>query len=452
MVVSKIIITRLCIVVALLLWVFLVVYPSFPGHPTRDTLTQIAQVHNHCINNWKPALYAYLLMLGESLAANGGVKFGYVVQCGVFGLGYCLIVLSLCKKSMKYMALLLLLPFFGAKGCVMTEVGNDAMAAACYVAFIGLIMYRRTMTVKCMRLSLLIVAFSILWYGMCMRHNSAFCVAVLLAWAIKDMTGSSKRVVAASITCTICFYILYFTIIELSHVEKSYPLKSAIADDLINISILNGTWDEFCVKKQKEQHIAYPPPNIVANLTPEVANFHPCGLNVYGFIEDAKQREADYEEYKRAWISCVKRNPLKYMVLKAYFFQQYLMAGRSIPIIDSYVKQKFKGTEIQYEGFHRHWHTWCSSAYAFCGFIPMISYMTLFYFLFQIYVRNKKYDIFVYDSIYILSANLMYTLTFSIFTLSSTEMRYYIINSTLSLIALSIIFISLKRFKIEAQS
>lgn len=443
MAVRKTVITRLCIVVALLLWVFLVVYPSFPGHPTGDTLSQIAQVHNHCINNWKPALYAYLLAIGEHICEGGGVKLGYALQCGFFGMGFALIVLSLSKKTSWSLLLLLLLPIFGTKGCAITTVGNDAMAAACYVAFIGLIMCSRTIGNNPLRICILITAFLLLWYGLIMRHNAVFCVSVLLVWAYRSLSYSVKRTINLSFITIVWFYFLNFIILGICHVEKSYPLKSPFSDDIVNISILNGKWDDFCIEKQRESKSLLPAPHEVAELSADVCNFFPSGLSPYGHIKDAEQRRIDYEQYESAWFRVVSDNPVEYLTIKAFFFQQFLMAGRSLPFANAYIKWKYPHVRILHDGLFDDWRQWCGYYFAINAFIPMLSYIVLLFMMYRVVLRQEKFNSTVYDSLFILAANVMYMLTFTIFTLSATEERYYIVTSSLSLIGLALLILGL---------
>lgn len=375
-----------CIVAALLLWGALVVCPEFPGAPTNDTLNQLEQVHNNCINNWKPALYAYLLMLGEYMFPAGGIKLGYLAQCSLFAVGFGLIVLSLCRVSLKYLLLLSLLPFFGAKGCMLTAVGNDAMAASCYVTFIGCVMISRVVGSKFWRVAVLIAGIAILWYGMAMRHNSIFAVAVLLAWSFWSLSHTLKRALCLSIATVSFFLILNFSVLNICHVEKAYPLKSPFASDLVNISILKGEWDSFCIDKQKRANHMLEAPNKVAKIAPDVCNFYQSGLLPYENIKDPVEREHDYEEYKEAWVRCITDNPLKYITLKVYFFHQFLMAGRSIPQLDACIEAAYPGARVMNNMTCGAWSYWCNRLFAFNALLPLVSYLALLFMLYKIAV------------------------------------------------------------------
>lgn len=438
-----------CIAAALLLWGMLVVAPAFPGKPTGDTMAQLAQVHSHCIDNWKPALYAYLLMLGENIAAGGGVKLAYLLQCCLFGLGLGLIVLSLCRESIKFLILLLLLPFFGNKGCMITTVGNDAMAASCYLSFVGCIMFFRTTSDKFWRVVALIAGIVLLWYGMVMRHNSIFCVTALLAWFFWSISYPFKKAVCLSAICALCFLVLNFSIMHVCQVEKSYPLKSAFSDDLVNISILNGEWDTFCIEKQKESDISLAAPHEAAELAADVCNFYPSGLSPYEKIKDPNEREIDYERYKVAWIRCVTGNLPQYFTLKAYFFHQFLMAGRSVPFVNAYIQKEFPHVKIKGGNWYRHWRQWIGVLFIFNALIPMISYAAFLFMLYKVVVKKDEYNKLVYDSLFILAANCLYTAPFSIFTLSVTEERYYIITSSLSLIGVSLLVMGMIKTRVD---
>lgn len=434
-------------------WLVYTMVMLFPGSPTNDSLGQLLQVQTGCIDNWKPALYAYLLQFGEWLFPGSSLSFAFVVQIIFFAGGFFLVILHLGRKRRIFYLLSPIVFCMAQKGVSVVEVGNDAMAAACYMVFVGSVLNLRDMANSCLKWSLFSISLMVLGYGMILRHNAVFAVLVLLCWAFFSLTGSRKKAVAAALASVVFFFAVNALVLDVfAKVEKSYPLKSPFADDLVNISILNNTWDEFCVSRQQEQSMLLGKPAEVCKLCADVCNFYPSGLNPYGRIVSPDERREDYEQYRKAWLRAVKESPKQYVFLKAYFFQQFLLAGRSLPWVEDIVQTCYPHVTTTVRGVCRDWTSWVNRLVLFNAVLPFAVYGLLIVSLLVRVWKRIPFTQGMTDVVCLSLSAVCYTGTFVIFTLSSSEERYYIIPASMALVTLLLFFAERVVHKFDAKT
>lgn len=420
-----------------LLWLVYVFWCLYPGHPTGDSMAQLLQVQQGCVNNWKPALYAYLLGFSDWLFPGAAVPCAFVLQVLLFALGFFLLFFYLGRKNSLFYLLSPLVFCMGEKGISVVEVGNDAVAAGCYMVFIAAFLHLRELRNRRCKIVLFAISLAVLGFGMIMRHNAVFAVLVLLCWAFFSLTRSWKKSLLAAVVSVFVFFAVNAVILDgIAKVEKSYPLKSPFADDLVNISLLENRWDDFCVLKQMKQGVLLPAPAGVCRLCADVCNFYPSGLDPYSRIADDVKRREDYAEYQDAWLRAVRRSPEKYVFLKAYFFHQFLLAGRSLPWVEDYVLSCYPHVTTTASLYCRGWSSFCNSLFLFNALLPLAVYLMVCGLLVRRVVTKVPFSPAMLDTVLVSLSVSFYTGTFVIFTLSTTEERYYVVPALMSFVSL----------------
>lgn len=139
-------------------------------------------------------------------------------------------------------------------------VGNDEMAAGCYLLYIA----------------------GMLAYGLALRHNALPAVFVLACWCMWKI-GVQKKWTFVSAGVGLVLVSLALNSLLTYHVlraEASYPLRSPLVDDIVNLSILEGKWHPV-VKEFHEGALELPHERCV--FAPESGNWN-SPMNPYAFV------------------------------------------------------------------------------------------------------------------------------------------------------------------------
>lgn len=432
-----------CVATCLIVWLVFVFALSYPGLPTNDTISQLQQAIEGDIDNWKPALYAYILKLCNIVCGERVLGAAFILQVVLFGLGYALIVWSFAKKSKAFLWAMPFIFFCNSKGINITEIGNDALCASCFMMYFGLIFAYRLITSKVIKFSCIISAIICLYVGFVMRHNSFPAVIVMATCALIPFCKSLARSITCGVLLSISFLVLNLLIVNLIfQCRATYPMRFVYAADMINISILNNEWENFCQQEQLHTNEKYPSPSSYCLLRADVCNFYPTGLNPFFKKADSETLKYINDRYFEGWCQAVINNPEKYLLLKTYFFHQFLLAGRSLPIVEAWISHQFPHVSTYGDTICHDWRAWCNRLFLFNSLIPLIGYALLVIFLILAYLKKIILKEESRDALFIIGTAASYLVTFSIFTLSSTEFRFYIITSCLSLIGVLLLLIS----------
>lgn len=432
------------IVLVASLWLAYMIMVNYPGIATTDTIRQLNEGVSGCYTNWKPTLYSWLLGAFERGVSCGGVAAAFVLQLVFFALAVSGITWYYVRRNIRYVLLILVLPlFFTVKGMLITSVGNDEMAAACYLFFIAAVLLvvdlRRNQRV--LRWLVIGGAFVVLGYGLLMRHNALPAVMVLVCWAFWRL--GIRKIWHYVLGCLFFAVSVYtFNGIMSYHVlkaEPSYPLRSPLVDDVVNLSILDGHWHSVVHEFYKE---SLQPPYVRCVYAPESGNWN-SPINPYLLHSDIEQRRRDYELLKVAWWEMVRQHPERYLLTKAFFFHQFLLEGRVVPWLCEALRNAYPHIRIHMEEESSSWRAWVNREFVVMSCIPLMCYVLVISCLF----RNVRQWVCAMpertDALMFMLVAFMYTGTFVFMVLSATEQRYYVIRASLCCVGAALLFLSM---------
>lgn len=123
-------------------------------------------------------------------------------------------------------------------------VGNDEMAAGCYLLYIaGMLTAVDTRQERLfLRRGIVFSSLLVLAYGLALRHNAMPAVFVLACWGMWKI-GVQKKWTFVSAGVGLVLVSLALNSLLTYHVlraEASNPLRSPLVDDIVNLSILEG--------------------------------------------------------------------------------------------------------------------------------------------------------------------------------------------------------------------
>lgn len=434
----------ICVAACLIVWLTCVIAISYPGKPTNDTIAQLQQAVVGNIDNWKPALYAYILKILNIIFGERCLGSAFILQTILFGLGYALIVWNYAKRNSVFLWAMPLIFAFNAKCINITHIGNDALCAACFIMYIGLVLTARRFVGKKYYYLLIICSSIALFVGFTMRHNSFPAVLVLCMFTFMPICRNVIK--SAMYSCLACIVLLGFNVALnncVFKVKATYPLRFAYAVDMVNISILNNEWEPFCKAEQEKQGKELPLPATYCMLRADVCNFYETGLEPYKKNEESQTLKKINDAYFMGWQETVLNHPKEYLFLKAYFFHQFLLSGRSLPFIESWISKNYPHVSTYGDTICHDWRAWCNHLLVFNSIIPMAGYISLIFVMYLAYRKKSMHSTESKDALYMLGAAAAYTSTFSVFTLSSSEFRFYIVTSSLSFIGFLLLVIPL---------
>lgn len=433
-------------------WLLGMFYLHFPGDATRDTYAQLAQGVSGEYTNWKPALYSWFLGRAEALVEGKGIAVAFVCQIVGFGIGCLGIAWYYAHKNKIFASLILCLPlFFTAKCMGIATVGNDAAAAACYVLFFAGVLTSKLYVKN--RLFFIVFSILILMVGLHLRHNSIFAVFVILLWFTGKVGVNSwgKRCLVSFLMIVLMFFSNKAIIDYGLKSQKTYPLKFGFAADLINLSILDGKWNDTCASFAKKE---YPLPHHLSPLRPCVPNVD-APINPYIIYKDEEKDFLEYEKLKQGWIKEVANNPMRYLVMKCVFFEQYLFAGMHIPGLGDIVRCYYPHVSLQSEGDSKRWSTWVNRRQMGYVYIPLIVYSSLFVVggLSCINPRFRRKvaqsSEMIKDAFSMGAVAMVYTFTMFPVVFSASESRFYIVRASLCSLSFSLLLIALLSVYLE---
>lgn len=418
---------------------------DFPGEAALDTLGQYALLQQGIYQNWKPALYEFQLSVGEKIWPGQGIGLAYIAQIIAMGVGCALIFTHYVRHHVLYALGILMLPLLcvGMIQCIKYVV-NDCMAAACYVLYIGVVLSASDCRGKKVKLLLTVLGIGLLFYGFVLRHNSVFAVIVLAFWGVnkllRHVSFAKKGVI--SIVSVLLFALVNSVVTNvLLQCEKTYPLKSPLADDVINICVLGNQWEpiflqHYDVKGVEPKEITF---------MPEAGHRNPIISGVYQ-SPDVKEREEDFRTLSRVWLETVTNHPLRYLGIKVFFFHQYLMAARIIPWVGDWMQARYPHAEISLYNHCRMRFFWMNRQFAALVVVPLIVYGVVAWVGISWLFRRRKCLAALSetekDALCIGFAAMMYTASYFFFVTSVSEFRYYCPRLFLAGISASLLGIS----------
>lgn len=423
--------TKACIAIGLV-WCVAVAWMVsmlllFPGTAAPDTQGQYNLMMEGIYRNWKPALYEFQLAVGEKLWPGQGLGLAYVAQILAVGTGFAFTFSHYAKRHVLYAAGIFFLPVF----CVNVvlpfySIINDNMAAGCYVLYIGAILTAADSKRKAVRSTLLLLSLFILFYGFVLRHNSALMMIVLTYWGISKFFPISRlKKLFISMGAIALFCVINTLAIDfLFKCEKSYPLSSPMADDVINISVLRNKWDPVFTQHYDTKGIE--PKEI--SLAAEAGHWNPVIKGTYQ-DPDFEKRTADFRTLKDVWMETVGKHPCEYVVVKAFLFHQFVLAARSLSCVGDWLLAKYPHVHIAFYDLRLRPSFWLCRQFVALVVIPLIVYGVVAVAGVSVVLRRFKWlgslSGIEKDALYIGFAGMMYTASFLLLVLSISEFRYY---------------------------
>lgn len=424
------------ILIVFLGWFVYSCYQCTPAAPNPDSTWQMKQALLGQYNNWKPAIHSWIFGRLEWLFPGDGFNATIILQLLLLGGSVSLISLYYARQNYKYATLILTLPlFFNTKCLILNSTYNDVLAAGLYLAYIAALLWSGTIKQRPVKILSVMGAFLILALGMALRHNSIPMVVLLATWGAWRLGIRLTR----AILIALCFFVIagitnHIVTYRVLEAEPSYPLKSPLADDLVNLSILNGKWSEYCLKQGAD---TLPPPHECYMLCPQVANAGKP-IDPFTISPDLQERKQVYDEMLAAWKKQVSEQPLSYIALKAFFYHQHLLEGRCLPIVCKAFRKTYPHVRIHMEAESLHYKAWVNRQFIVMSLIPLCCFGLVIVLPIWLRIRNISFTSLPQiqqDAFAMMSAALIYCSTFLPFVLAATELRYYIIRATLCALA-----------------
>lgn len=429
------------IILVAIAWLVYMVTVNYPGTPTNDTLRQLREGMCGVYTNWKPTLYSWQLGQLERWFPNQGIGGAYILQILGFAVAVAAIAWHYMREHVVYALLVSVLPlFFTVKGMHVTTVGNDEQAAVCYLLFIAAILHVSTMRRGMWRNLLLLAAWLCLGYGLTLRHNAMPAVLALAGWGWwKSGMKSWWRIACVSAGFLVAMLLVNFGVsYYVLKAEPSYPLRSPLTDDIVNLSILEGKWHPVV---EKFDNPGLKPPHVQCIYAPESGNWN-SPINPYVLYPSVNDRLRDYELLKSAWWEMVSEHPGRYLVTKFFFFHQFLLEGRCIPWLCEALRAEYPHITIHMEEESRNWRAWVNREFIVMSVIPLSCYALLLLCCLRCVRRWIADNSVRMDAMVFIAVAFLYTSSFILLVLSATEQRYYIIRASICCVAAALLFIS----------
>ena len=435
------------IVLIALLWLGCRLWLDFPGLPTTDTIRQLNEGLSGCYTNWKPTLYSWQLEALNRVFPGNGVTACYVIQTLGFALSVAGIAWYYARRNRRYALLVLVLPlFFTVKGMLVSTVGNDEQAAACYLLYIAGVLHASDVPQerRVLRWWITGASFIILGYGLVLRHNAIPAVFVLSCWGGWKL---GVRKIWYCVLGALAFLAVSHTVngvlsYRVLKAEASYPLRSPLVDDVVNLSILDGEWHPIVYEFEDRENLE--PPYKRCIYAPETGNWN-SPINPYTLYPDVALRKRDYEMLKQAWWDMVTRHPERYLLTKAFFFHQFLLEGRVIPLLCEKLRESYPHITIHMEKESADWRAWVNREFLVMSCIPLGAYLLVL----ACCSRRVRQMVCAFperlDSLFFMLVAFLYTGSFFFLVLSATEQRYYVIRASLCCVGVGLFVLSLVR-------
>ncbi|MBO5684251.1 MAG: hypothetical protein J6R92_04820 [Akkermansia sp.] len=422
-------------------WAVVTVSLYYPGVWTNDTLRQTSEALSGSYNNWKPTLHTWLLGVLERSITGHGIGISFVIQIIAFAVSVMAIAQYYMQRCKYYALLVLILPLFFTETCMLvTTVGNDELAASCYLLYIAGVLWATKHENKAQRYVLLCLVWGILGFGMVLRHNAIPCVALLAAWGVWKcgIRGCVRIGAFSSLYVIVALLANCFLTYVVLKAEASYPLRFPLAADYVNLSIMEGKWLPLAAHDKSKMQKA---PHECVMLAADCVNRY-SPIDPYIMYEDENKRVRDYTLLKEAWINAVLSHPERYCCIKLFFFHQFLLQGRCVPWLCEAIRGKYPHVQIFMEKQSRDWRAWVNRGFLVMSIIPLSCYVLLFVACIKarLWLLQSEARL---DAAVFMAVALVYTSSFLLLVLSATEFRFYIIRSTLCCVGGGLILLSM---------
>lgn len=356
-------------------WFFCMLLSSYPGVATNDSMRQLQEGISGVYTNWKPAIYSWQLGALERLCPEYGLGLAYTIQMLGFAVAVAAMALYYTRHHPAYALLVLVLPAFFTQKCMLvTTVGNDEMAAVCYLLFIACVLFASECP-RGWRRGLILLGWVLLGYGLALRHNALPAVLLLACWGgWKLGIRGWGKIIGTSVAGVVFAMLLNtFAVYHCLKAEPSYPLRSPLVDDIVNLSILEGEWHPV-VREFNPERLEAPHEQCI--FAPESGNWN-APINPYTLYPEVEKRRRDYELLKSAWWDMVSAHPQRYLVTKLFFFHQFLLEGRCVPWLCEQLRKDYPHIRIHMEQESRDWRAWVNRGFLSMGAVPLVCYAFL---------------------------------------------------------------------------
>ncbi len=419
-------------------WLFISLY-FVDARPSNDTAFQLGQVLEGVYIDWKPPLYSWLLLqcyhLGGS-AANV-YELAYFLQLFFLGAGVCLITHYLAKYRRIFLLLPFCLLFLLPQLSRINIVGNDAFFIAMIFMGIGSFLLGYQSRSKTKYLLALLCTWLCLFIAFVCRLNSLPAILFL----IFSLSLMSHCKIGKSIIISICVLLSFVVMQKSAHhalgVEKSYPSNYFYASDMLSIALFKNEWLAIHQQKIKEEKLSFSPTPQNIGYAPDSINFYTTPINPY-----IKRTDTAYsQQLKEGWIDAIKKHPKEFLIARLYAGQQLVLAGRSLPFINDWIKQEYPHMTILQDKEHRNWRNYLAPSFFFFSLSNLLLASLCIIFIPLYFLKKEKWEMTppLQISLIIALTGLFYLATFIPLTASSTEIRYFLPHSSCSLLALSIL-------------
>lgn len=281
-----------------MLWLVYMIGVHCPGVPTYDTVCQLREALSGEYNNRKPALYSYQLALLSKLVPGEEIGCSFILELLCFAAAVAIIAHHYSRIGLQYALQVAVLPlFFTAKRMLVTTVGNDEQVSACYLLYIAMLLSASLLAEGKWRVVMVVAAWMILGCGLVLLHNAFPAVFLLSCWGVWRLGMRNRWRVALASICApgVTFGTSSCWSYYVLESEPSDPLRSHLADDIVNISILQGECHSLMSDPpQKDIHQKVPPPVGACVFFPQ-SGFAYSPLRPIYLYPEISQRLRDYE-------------------------------------------------------------------------------------------------------------------------------------------------------------
>ncbi len=415
-------------------WLFASFY-FFDASPSNDTIFQLNQAIEGIYIDWKPPLYSCLLLLCYQLGGSeiNAYEIAYFLQLIFFGTGVCLITHYLASYRRIYLAIAFCFLFFLPRLAKINIVGNDAIFIGMLFLGLGIFLHSYQSTSKGKRAAGMLCTWLCLFFAFICRLNSLPAILFLLFSLSLLSHYKLWKSAAISICILLSFIAAQISIHHVLGVEKSYPSNYFYASDMLSIALLKNEWLAIHKQKIEEEQLVFPstPQNI--GYAPDSVNFYATPISPY-----IKRTDATYsQQLKQGWLEAIKEHPKEFLIARLYAGQQLLLAGRSLPFVNDWIKKQYPHITILQDEEHRNWKNYLAPSF-FLFSLSNISLAALCLIALAHYLLKKSkqtINLPLQISLIVAVTGLIYLATFIPLTASATEVRYFLPYSSCSLLA-----------------
>ena len=284
----------------------------FPGSMTYDSLQQLEQARLGVYDNWHPPVMAVLWHYLVKVVDGPGLML--VFHMAMLGLSCVILYAWSIKNAFKYSFLYLLIPFLPWVLNFEFVIWKDVSFAYSWILAIALffLMTNRINAV------LLTLAFTFLFYGFLVRHNSFTAGFIVLALIFNLIY--KKMSIKVFILLFILNAALFLTIPRIFNsiydVKEMNPLSLVMFDDLIGIHLQGKPVIGDLIPNKELLELSKCP-----RLEKSPVTFAMCDAvnQRYHFIQFN-----EYSKLSSLWLAAVTKYPLEYLYYRTLAFKYLL--------------------------------------------------------------------------------------------------------------------------------